>query len=201
MSLLADIAQQARAQSLPEIIAVVAAILYLVLAIRQNIACWIFAAISTALYIWLFIGARLYMEAGLNVFYLGMAIYGFFIWYAGRGPGGELPVVTWPVRLHVIAGTGLLAVSALNGYLLDSFTDAAFPYVDSMTSWFAIWATFLVARKVLENWWYWLAIDTVSVMIYWSRGLELTSMLFVIYIFMIPFGLLAWSRSMRNQGQ
>lgn len=199
MSLFADIAQQARAQSLPEVIAVVAAILYLVLAIRQHIACWLFAAISTALYVWLFIAARLYMEAALNVFYLGMAGYGFAVWYAGRAPDRELPVVRWPFRVHAIAAMGLLLVSMTNGYLLDRFSDAAFPYIDSMTSWFAIWATFLVARKVLENWWYWLAIDAVSVVIYWSRGLQLTSLLFVVYLIMIPFGLVAWMRSMQGR--
>tara|TARA_R110002096_G_scaffold6409_3_gene29759 strand:+ start:1632 stop:2240 length:609 start_codon:yes stop_codon:yes gene_type:complete len=199
LSLFAEIVQQARAQSLPEVCAVIAAILYLVLAIRQNIACWFFAAISTALYVWLFIAARLYMEAALNVFYLGMAGYGFAVWYAGRAPDQRLPVVVWPIRVHAAAATALLALSMLNGYLLDRFTDAAFPYIDSMTSWFAIWATFLVARKVLENWWYWLAIDAVSVIIYWSRDLQLTSILFVVYIVMIPFGLVAWTRSMQDR--
>jgi nicotinamide mononucleotide transporter len=86
----------------------------------------------------------------------------------------------------------------LVGTLLARHTDAAFPYIDSATTFAAIWATFLVARKVLENWWYWLAIDTVSIFIYWSRDLELTSLLFLLYVGMIPFGLVRWTRSYRE---
>jgi nicotinamide mononucleotide transporter len=83
--------------------------------------------------------------------------------------------------------------------VLRANTDAALPYIDSLTTWFAIWGTFLVARKVLENWWYWLAIDIASVFIYWSRDLQLTSVLFMVYVIMIPFGLVSWTKSMRER--
>ena len=62
----------------------------------------------------------------------------------------------WPRQTHAVAIAVIVVVSALNGFLLTRYTDAAFPYIDSLTTWSAIWATFLVARKVLENWWYWL---------------------------------------------
>jgi nicotinamide mononucleotide transporter len=103
------------------------------------------------------------------------------------------------LRVHAIAILAIVAVSLANGYMLARFTDAAYPYVDSLTTWGAIWATFLVARKVLENWWYWLVIDVASIAIYWARDLQLTSLLFVIYVVMIPFGMLAWRRSWREQ--
>ncbi len=199
MSLVAEVLDQARAQSLAEVIAVASAIAYLVFAIRQNIVCWIFAAISTSIYIGLFVGARLYMEAVLNGFYLAMAAYGWFVWRSGTAKSSTLPVLTWPLRIHLLAGASLALLSALTGAALDNYSDAVFPYIDSMTTWFAVWATFLVARKVLENWWYWLAIDLASVFIYWSRELELTAILFVIYIVMIPFGLVAWTKSMREK--
>jgi hypothetical protein len=89
-------------------------------------------------------------------------------------------------------------VAAATGFLLAKFTDAAYPYIDSATTYAAIWATFLVARKILENWWYWLAIDAVSVFIYWARGLEATAVLFVVYVVLIPIGLVAWTRSWRQ---
>ena len=198
MTLLEAIVAQAQAWSALEVVAVAAAILYLLLAIRQNIWCWLFAAISTSIYVWLFVDAKLYMESALNLFYLAMAGYGWYTWTSGRS-GKELPVCVWPISTHALAILCIGGLAALNGWLLSSFTDAAFPYIDSATTWFAIWATFLVARKVLENWWYWLAIDIVSVFIYWSRGLELTSLLFVVYVIMIPFGLVAWTRSLRTQ--
>ena len=183
-----------------EIVAVIAAILYLVLAIRQNILCWLFAAISTAIYIQLFLDAKLYMESVLNFFYLAMAGYGWYSWRSGRTNSKEKPVVTWALQKHFKAIAAITLIGLINGAILAQTTDAAFPFIDSLTTWFAIWATFLVAQKVLENWWYWLVIDLVSIAVYWSRDLQLTSVLFAIYVIMIPFGLWQWTRSMREQG-
>jgi nicotinamide mononucleotide transporter len=199
LTILAQIADQAAAQSTAEIVAVLAALAYLVFAIRQHIVCWIFAAISTAIYVWLFIEARLYMESMLNVFYLVMAGYGWTVWRSGRSEGRDRPVVTWPRNTHLKAILFLGSVSALSGYYLSNYSDAAYPYIDSLTTWFAIWATFLVARKVLENWWYWLVIDIASILIYWDRDLQLTAMLFAAYVILIPFGLISWTRSMRER--
>ena len=198
--LAAVILQQSRDLWGLEGVAVAAAIAYLVLAIRQNIWCWLFAGVSTVIYVFLFIDARLYMESILNVFYFAMAVYGWHVWYYGRTEV-ELPVSVWPARVHAIAVAVIVVISGISGFLLDRYTDAVFPYVDSLTTWSAIWATFLVARKLLENWWYWLVIDTASVLIYWSRDLELTALLFVVYVIMIPFGLLSWRRSMRAQAE
>jgi nicotinamide mononucleotide transporter len=190
---------QAQAWSALETLAVVTAIAYLLLAIRQNIWCWLFAGISTAIYVYLFMTARLYMESALNVFYFAMAIYGWSVWYRGRTDDHELPVSKWTVSIHTYAIAAIIGASLVSGYLLDTRTDAAFPYIDSLTTWAAIWATFLVARKVLENWWYWLVIDVASIFIYWSRDLQLTSVLFVVYVIMIPFGLISWTRTWKEQ--
>ncbi len=194
-SLLDTLRAQAAAWSALEVIAVAAAILYLVLAIRQDIACWLFALLSTAIYVFLFIDARLYMEAVLNGFYFGMAVYGWVSWR--HGGDNDLPVTTRKATFHAMAIACIVTVALANGWLLQRFTDAAFPYIDSLTTWGAIWTTWLVARKILENWWYWLVIDLVSIAIYWSRGLELTALLFVLYVVMIPFGYLSWRRSFR----
>lgn len=191
------LAEQFWQKSLVEITAMVLAIGYLLLAIRQNIWCWLCAAVSTAIYTYLFAQAKLYMEAVLNLFYFGMAIYGWWMWRRGPGDLAELPVTVWPLRVHLAAIATIVLFAAMAGSLLDRFTDAAFPYVDSATTFGAVWATFLVARKILENWWYWLVIDTASVMIYWLRDLQFTSLLFVAYVVMIPFGLIAWTRSYR----
>lgn len=185
--------------SVSEIVAVVFAVLYLLLAIRENIGCWFCAGVSTAIYVGVYFDAKLYMESALNVFYFAMAIYGWFVWRAGCEQ--RIPVVSWSLRTHSLALVAIAACVMMSGYLLDTATDAAFPYIDSATTFAAIWATFLVAQKVLENWWYWLVIDLVSIFIYWSRDLELTSVLFVVYVLMIPFGLLKWSRSFREQRQ
>lgn len=190
--------QELQAFSLPELAAVILAIGYLLLAIRQNIWCWLCAGISTACYIWLFIGARLYMESALNAFYLAMAVYGWYSWRKGGSDHEALAIVTWPAGVHGMAIVLIAALSLLSGYLLQSYSDAMFPYIDSLTTWSAIWATLLVARKVLENWWYWLLIDAASMLIYWARDLHLTALLFAMYLLLIPFGLWSWSRSYRG---
>ena len=196
--LLDTLLSQAQSWSALEAAAVGFAVLYLLLAIRQNIWCWSCAGISTAIYVYLFLDARLYMESALNVFYFAMAGYGWTVWHRGKSDEHELPVSVWRAGVHACAVSAIVVLSVTSGYLLGEYTDAAFPYVDSMTTWAAIWATFLVARKVLENWWYWLVIDLASIFIYWSRDLQLTSILFVVYVIMIPFGLISWTRSWRE---
>ncbi len=196
--LLETLTDQVRAYSALEFAAVVFALLYLVLAIRENIWCWLCAMVSTAIYVWLFIGAKLYMESVLNVFYFVMAVYGWFVWHSGEIEEEPLPVSVWSGMTHVRAILAIAVLSAISGYALTQYSDAAYPYIDSATTFAAIWATFLVARKVLENWWYWLLIDAVSVLIYWSRGRELTALLFVVYVALIPIGLVSWTRSYRK---
>ena len=198
-TLLATLMEQVRAYSGLELAAVVSAILYLVLAIRENIWCWLCAMISTAIYIWIFIVAKLYMDSALNIFYFAMAIYGWFVWRSGASKDDGLAVSVWLAKIHFTAIIVITILSATSGFLLARYTDAAYPYVDSATTFAAIWATFLVARKVLENWWYWLVIDFVSIAIYWSRDLELTALLFVIYVALIPLGLVSWTHSYRNR--
>ena len=109
-----------------ELVAVILAVAYLVLAIRQNIWCWLCAAISTAMYVYLFANANLYMESLLNVFYFGMAIYGWYIWRGGKADD-ELPVSVWPLQVHLYAVTLIILFAGTSGFLLANFTDAAVP--------------------------------------------------------------------------
>ncbi|MEM1173682.1 MAG: nicotinamide riboside transporter PnuC [Pseudomonadota bacterium] len=191
--------EQVAATSTAEWVAVVAAILYLLLAIRENIACWFFAAISSGTYVVLFIDAKLYMESLLNAYYLLMAAYGFWVWTHGRDATDKRRVVRWSLNIHIIAVVVILGLSAISGYALSSWTDAALPFFDSLTTFGAFWATLLVARKVFENWYYWLIIDLGSIGLYLSRDLYLTSILFLVYLAMIPFGIAAWKRSMEQR--
>ncbi len=196
-NLLAVLVGQFSQLSVIELSATLLAIGYLLFAIRQSIWCWLCAAISTAIYVYLFMQAKLYMESLLNGFYFGMAIYGWRVWKKGSGGLVELPVSVRPLSTHIVAMVMIAALSLSTGYLLERYTNAVYPYIDSMTTYSAVWATYLMIRKVLENWWYWLAVDLTSIVIYWSRELPLTSLLFVIYVLLIPFGLAAWTRSYR----
>lgn len=186
----------AAAMSPWEAAAVLLAIGYLVLAIGQNIWCWVAAFVSTGIYLVLMYQARLYMESALQVFYLGMAVYGWYSWRHGPGPDHSLPVTSWGPTQHAWAIVAILSLSFASGAALDAWTDAALPYLDSFTTWGAIVTTWMVARKILENWLYWFVIDSVSIYLYVSRELYLTALLFALYLVLIVFGYLAWRREL-----
>lgn len=182
-----------------ELAAVALAVLYLLLAIRQNIWCWAAAAVSTALYLFIMHAARLYAEAALQIFYLAMAAYGWYQWRRGGANHQGVEVSTWPMRKHLIAALVVFTLVLISGGLLQRFSDAALPFADAFTTWGAVVATWMVARKILENWIYWFVIDAVSVYLYVSRELYFTSVLFVAYLVMIVFGYRSWKRSMLEQ--
>jgi nicotinamide mononucleotide transporter len=178
-----------------EILAALLAAVYLLLAIRQLLACWVAACISSCLYVWVLFGARLYMESALNAFYAGMAIYGFWQWQRGEG-GAALAVRRWPFARHLAGLSGVIGLSMISSMLLRRFTPAAWPFVDSMVTWSSVFATFLVARKVYENWHWWLVIDSVSLCLYFTRRLYLTMLLFGVYLVLIVIGMRQWRRTL-----
>ena len=179
-----------------EILAVVLAIAYLVLAIRQNIWCWAAAAVSTLLYLFIMYQAQLYMESVLQLFYLAMAAYGWYQWRGSGDDGEELKVSAWPGRYHFIAIGSVLLLVLVSGELLTRYSDAALPFLDSLTTWGAVVATYMVTRKILENWIYWFVIDAVSIGLYISRDLHFTAALFTAYLVMIVVGYRSWRASM-----
>lgn len=196
--MLDSLADGLRDFSAAEAAGVVLAVAYLVLAIRQNILCWFAAFASSVLYMVVFYGARLYMESALQVFYAAMAVYGYVQWKFGGVEHAGVRITTWSPAQHAFA-LGLIAVSSGSLGWIMSRTTAAFPYVDSFTTVAAIVTTFMVARKVLENWVYWFVIDGVSVFVYVSRGLELTAFLFVVYLVLIVVGFRRWWLDWRAQ--
>jgi nicotinamide mononucleotide transporter len=182
-----------------ELLAAALALVYVPLAIGQRLSCWIAAFVSSVLYVWVFFSARLYMESLLNAFFAAMAVYGFWQWQHGKG-GGELHVTRWPVARHALALLGIVAVAAVNGFLLARFTPAANPFIDSMLAWSSVFTTFLVARKVYENWYWWLVIDSVSLCLYFTRHLYLTMLLYGVYVILCVVGMREWRRSLPSTG-
>jgi nicotinamide mononucleotide transporter len=178
-----------------ELAAAVLAIAYLLLAIAQRPSCWVAAFISSVLYVWVLFGARLYMESALNGFYALMAVYGFQQWRRGAA-GRALQVTRWRLPRHVAALAGVIAASAVSSFFLARYTPAAWPFVDSMVTWSSVFTTYLVARKVYENWYWWLVIDSVSLGLYFTRHLYATMVLFALYLFLIGVGLREWRRSL-----
>ena len=184
-----------RGTSWIELIAAALAVAYLLLAIRQLAACWYAAFVSSALYVWVFFTAHLYMDSMLQIFYAAMAAYGYWQWRHGRG-GSELGVTRWAPAQHAVALATVIALSLITSFFLRRFTPAAWPFIDSLVTWSSIYTTYLVARKVFENWHWWLVIDSVSLCLYFSRGLYLTALLFALYLVLIGIGMREWRRTL-----
>jgi nicotinamide mononucleotide transporter len=178
-----------------ELLAAALALIYVPLAIGQRLSCWFAAFVSSVLYVWVFFSARLYMESALNAFFAAMAVYGFWQWRQGR-EGSALAVSRWPPVRHVLALMGIAAVAAINAFLLARFTPAANPFIDSMLTWSSVFTTFLVARKVYENWYWWLLIDSISMCLYLTRHLYLTMLLYGVYVVLCVIGMREWRRSL-----
>jgi nicotinamide mononucleotide transporter len=177
-----------------EITAVIFAILYLILAVKQNILCWIAGIISSVLYFFIMQKVGLYMEAYLQVFYVVMGIYGWSQWSASNASNPSFIVNTWSKYQHMIAISIILALSLLSGFLLERYTDAALPFLDALVSWGAVVATYMVAKKLLENWIYWFVIDATSIFLFIERGLWLSAVLFATYLVIIFFGYQSWNK-------
>ena len=170
--------------------AVAFAVLYLVLAIRESVWCWPAALISAVLSTVLFFDARLLMESGLQVFYGGIAIYGWFQWTRGTG-GSPVTIHVWSWRTHCAVIVAILATSSIFAWALSA-TRQVMPLVDSFTTVAAIVTQYMVAKKILENWLYWFVIDSVSIYLYLSRDLYLYAGLFVVYLILIVIGFRQW---------
>ncbi|HET7201892.1 MAG TPA: nicotinamide riboside transporter PnuC [Steroidobacteraceae bacterium] len=181
-----------------EWVAVALAIAYLLLAIRQNPWCWAFAITSASLYLVLFSRAGLVMQAALQVFFVAMAVYGWRQW---RGSATREParVGRWPPRRHALAVGAVAAISGINAWLIADDGAGVVAYADAATAWGSVLATWLVARKLVENWFYWIAIDLVAAALYWSQGLHATAVLYVLYTALAVRGYQAWRRDERVQ--
>ena len=182
-----------------ETLAVVLGIGYLLLAMRESSLCWYCAFLSTALYVWILGDVSLYMESALNVYYMAMAIYGWLQCQRGGADKSGVNIIRWTARQHILGVAIILAASVTSGYLLSSNTAAKLPYLDSFTTWGSVFTTIMVAQKVLENWLYWIVINSVSIYLYIDRGLDQTAAMFFLYLVLATIGFLTWKKAYDTQ--
>jgi nicotinamide mononucleotide transporter len=181
-----------------EILGTLAGVAYVVLAARRNRLCWVAGAFSSALVALLSGFSGLPMQAGLNVFYVLMALYGWWAWTRSAS-AGELPVGVWPPGAHLGVAVVLMAVTWFSARLLATETHAAWPLLDSLTTWFSLFATWLTARAKIENWLYWVVIDGVLVFLYYVQDRPLVALLNGLYVVIAVAGFIAWRRRLQAQ--
>ena len=179
-----------------EIFAVCSAILYLILAANEDVRCWYAALFSSILYMYIMYTAGLMMESFLQIFYICMAIYGWYIWSSKINVEQELKIRSWKMQYHLYTITIVTLLAIITGFFLEKYTQAALPFLDAFTTWGAIITTYMVAKKIIENWIYWFVIDSISIYLFISRELYLTSLLFFIYLIIIIFGYRSWMKKL-----
>ncbi len=171
-----------------ELLAVIFSICYVILAAKQKITCWFFAIISVSLYIYICYLEKLYAETILQFFYLIMAFYGLKSWNKEK----SLKINDWKISTHLIIFIIGSVLTFISGFTLSYFTDSSLPTIDSFTTIFSMIATYMVIKRVISNWLYWIIIDLVSIYIYDYKELYLTALLFIIYAIIAVFGYFNW---------
>jgi nicotinamide mononucleotide transporter len=184
-----------------EVLGVISSLIYLYFSVRQIIWLWPFGIISSALFILIFFNSKFYADMGLQVYYLGMSIYGWVYWSRGgvdRDERSILPVRRITRRLSV--GLSVLGILLFMGivYILITFTDSDVPWGDGFTTAGSIVATWMLARKILEHWLVWIVIDSVAAGLYFYKDLYPSFLLYLIFTIIAVVGYRQWKKGLHD---
>ena len=173
-----------------ELAAVVFGFAYVLLAIREHRACWIAGGASTAIYAFVFLEAGLPMQAALQVVYVAMAIWGYASWT--RDAAADAPLRRWTLPKHLIALGAVGLATAVSAPLAARYALAAAPVADSLGTWASLVATWLLARRVVDNWLWWIAVDAGLAGLFFSQGLAATAALYLAFALLAVAGWRSW---------
>lgn len=173
-------------------------IIYLYLSIKQKVSLWIFGFLCSLLYAIVFFQSKFYADMSLQFYYLGVSVFGWISWKAGKPENRkELPVK----RTTPLSGAIILVIALvlyfLYYFILSEYTDSPLPKADAFTTALSIVATWMFARKMIEHWWLWIIVDSVSAGLYFYKALYPTAILFVIYTIMAIIGYQQWKKSLQ----
>lgn len=168
------------------------------LIIRRTIWNYPFGIAMVILYAWIFWDYRLYAEAGLQVYFLIIQIFGWVWWLRGMGGDGRVIVVRAPMGELVGCAVVVVAVVVGLGTALAQWTDAALPYQDSTVAALSVVAQYLLARRRLESWPVWIAVDLLAIGIYIEKDLVPTAFLYALFLCLAATGFWTWARAWRR---
>jgi len=179
-----------------EIVGAILSLIYLYLSIKQKLSLWFFGIISSLFYIVIFFQTKFYADMSLQFYYVVISIYGWINWKHGDDVAGkEMPAAQLTKRLFVnlCIATGLIYI--IYYFILSRFTDSTIPKADSIVGALSIVGTWMLARKLIENWIVWIVADGLCVGLYFYKGLYPTAILFIIYTLMAAVGYWEWKKS------
>lgn len=182
-----------------EIFGTIVGLVYLWLEYRASIYLWIAGIVMPAIYIFVYYDAGLYADFGINIYYLGAAVYGWLYWAWGRRRRDELPIVHTPLKCYL--PLVLVFIFAFFGiaWILIEHTDSNVPWLDSFTTALSIVGMWMLARKYIEQWFAWILVDIVCCGLYIYKDLYFTSALYGLYSIIAIFGYLKWKKIMSMQ--
>lgn len=181
-----------------EIAAVLLGIANIVLIIRRSVWNYPFALAMVTLYFFIFREAKLYSDAGLQIFFLIVNLYGWWAWSRNKAAAGEIVVERLGTEglLAWIAGSAI--VTAAWGFVMSNHTDASYPFWDAGVAMLSVAGQILMTRRYLENWWWWIAVNTISIPLYLMKQLHLTAVLYALFLVLAIAGLIEWNRVLRR---
>jgi nicotinamide mononucleotide transporter len=180
-----------------EIIAVVLGVANILLVARRSIWNFPVALVMVTLYTRIFWDAKLYSDAGLQVFFFAVNLYGWWSWRTNKAEAGEVVVERLaPTALFAWIGGSVLAVAGW-GTIMARLTDASLPYADSSVAMLSVAAQLLMTWRKLENWYWWIIVNVISVGLYAVKGLYLTAGLYALFLVLAVWGLISWRKGTR----
>lgn len=160
--------------------------------IKQNIWCWYFGLFQVILYCFIFYTAKLYSDMILHVVYVFLQVFGWYNWKYGGSNHSTLRITLIKNEAFWIGSTILLSFCL--GYIMQTKTDASFPYEDAFITIASLVAQYLMIKKVLHSWMFWIVVDVVAIGVYWYKGLYFTTGLYVLFLIMAVIGYLEWRK-------
>jgi len=179
-----------------EIIGAILSLIYLYLSINQKVSLWFFGIISALFYIVVFFQSKLYADMSLQFYYVVISTYGWINWKHGKGGTNNLPATQISKRLLLNLTIATVVIFFIYYLILTRFTDSTIPKTDSLVGALSIIGTWLLARKYIENWLVWIAVDGLCVGLYAYKGLYPTVILFIIYTIMSVDGYWQWKKTL-----
>jgi nicotinamide mononucleotide transporter len=187
-------------QSLLEIMGVITGLLCVGLAALNNIWNWPIAIISVGIYIFIFFDSHLYADMGLQVYFMAMNIYGWYYWSQKPPSEDKAPVMRITQQEVIYSLIAVVVFTFFLGSVLK-YTPASYPYVDSFCAACSLVAQVFLARKVLENWLIWIFVDIIYVGVYIFKSLDLTAIMYAVYVGLALWGYMDWKKDYRKQLQ
>lgn len=181
-----------------EIAAVFLGIVNILLIIRRSVWNYPFAIAMVSLYFIIFREAKLYSDAGLQIFFLIVNIYGWWSWQRSKAAAGEIIVERLGGGALLAWGAGSVLAIAVWGSFMHANTDASYPYWDAAIAMLSVAGQILMTRRYLENWWWWIAVNTISIPLYIVKGLHLTAGLYALFLLLSAAGLVEWQRARKS---